>query len=227
MAKVVLPPRLSAYYRKQKLIHIRYGDCWPLHYQQEDRYRHEEWPEIHRKKANKYDKKAAAFAKMGWMSMPPTGEDSEYESDDPFNHILYKAVNGEEANQWWNENFVWQANQITNKVKTISAFLENDALVAASKADHAGTAYVAPRASSSWSSMHGHALFSAEQPVAAIPTGKVKPGGKGGGGGGKPPAPQVAPELGVKRKAHSTTNHEISKGYNHGHCEHHVADGPS
>lgn len=52
---------------------ILYGTKWPLLYQADDRFRHEEFPEILRKQSERYDR-------MGTKGLWPADfEDSEYD----------------------------------------------------------------------------------------------------------------------------------------------------
>ena len=79
MAKMVSPPRSAAYLTKQQKLAKHYGCCWPLHYQMEDRWRHEQIPELHRKGSKKCDRWLAAGYLPG-----NSGEDSEFDPDFPF-----------------------------------------------------------------------------------------------------------------------------------------------
>ena len=73
MAKMVSPPRGSAYLKKQHKLAKHYGCCWPLHYQMEDRWRHEQIPELHRKESKKYDRRV-----FNGFCPGSSGEDSEF-----------------------------------------------------------------------------------------------------------------------------------------------------
>lgn len=57
MAEMVSPPRIGGYYKKMKDLAKNYGTCWALQYQADDRWRHEQTPELRCNESKKYDKR--------------------------------------------------------------------------------------------------------------------------------------------------------------------------
>ena len=51
------------------------------------------------------------------------------------------SVNAEVANKWWQENFVWQADKIHNKVKNMGDFPDGDAPIATDREHHVITSF--------------------------------------------------------------------------------------
>ena len=70
-----------------------------------------------------------------------TEEESQFDPQYPFDHLLWMSVNAEIANKWWEENFVWQADKIINGVKPMREFLDGDAPIAADRERHVITAF--------------------------------------------------------------------------------------
>ena len=112
-------------------------------YRQEDRYRHEEIPDIKRLQFRQYDMAITEYNATGWWT-PVTAEGSTLNPDDPWNHIMQLAVRSSDARRWWVESFKDDAIKVMLKLKNVSSLIDNDAPIAASKADHASTPYVQP-----------------------------------------------------------------------------------
>ena len=55
MADMVSPPRIDAFLKMLNALNSRYPECWPLLYQQIDRWMHEEMTELMRKESATYD----------------------------------------------------------------------------------------------------------------------------------------------------------------------------
>ena len=55
MVKMVSPPRISGYYRKMKNLATHNVTCWALQYQADDRWWHEQIPELHRKESQRHN----------------------------------------------------------------------------------------------------------------------------------------------------------------------------
>lgn len=70
-----------------------------------------------------------------------TCDESEFDPDYPFDHLLWMSVNAEVANMWWQENFIWRADKIINRVKTMDGYLDCDAPIAKNREDHVITAF--------------------------------------------------------------------------------------
>lgn len=161
-------------------------------------------PEIHRIEARKYDNKVwESKTNGGWWPFT-SSEESEYNPDAPWDHIYHQAVVSEFANRWWNENFIWPAQQIVSKAKPQGAFLGDDAPIA--------NGFTRPMGDSS--------------PGLGKPT--KRPTGDGTKGGGKGQLQlqdqQTRPE---KRKFSDDTSgkKEICNMHNQGSCGNVVSDG--
>ena len=101
-------------------------------YQQEDRYRHEEIPDIKRLQYRLYDKAITEYNATGWWT-PVTAEGSTLDPYDPWNHIMQLAVRSSDARRWWVESFKDDAIKVMLKLKNVSSLIDNDAPIAASK----------------------------------------------------------------------------------------------
>jgi len=136
MAEMVSPPRIAAYSKKHIKYNHHYGACYPLWYQQEDRWRQEQWPEILRKEGNKYERRVSRGL---WQD--DSAEESWYNPDSPFDHLLYLSVHSEAANRWWTENFLWQADKILSKTKGMGEYIECDAPISRNREAHVITSF--------------------------------------------------------------------------------------
>ena len=151
MAEVMLPPRITAYFKMAKSMADKHRGVYPYWYQQEDRFRHEVIPDIKRLQIRLYDEAITEFSTTNVWT-PVRSEGSTFNPDDPWNHIMLLAVKSSDARHWWSEEFLWQAQQVVLGIKTLSFYLEGDAPIANSVAEHASTPYVpsqptrAPRA---------------------------------------------------------------------------------
>ena len=101
MAEMVSPPRIASYYKKISTVSKNYGSCWALLYQQDDRWRFEQIPELYRKQQAKYDRYVARYGSPSFSD-----EASQFDPQYPFDRLLWMSVNAEVANKWWQENFV-------------------------------------------------------------------------------------------------------------------------
>lgn len=59
MAKMANPRRIGGYYKKQKKLAKHNGTCWALQHQTDDRWRHEQLHDLHRRESKKYDRRAS------------------------------------------------------------------------------------------------------------------------------------------------------------------------
>ena len=143
MSEVLLPPRFTAYYNMVKAHCLRHAGSglFGFWYQQEDRYRHEEIPDIKRLQLRLYDMAITEYNASGWWT-PVRSEGSTLDPDDPWNHVMQIAVRSSDARHWWVESFKDEAVKVMLKLKNVSSLIDNDAPIAASKAEHAITPYV-------------------------------------------------------------------------------------
>ena len=76
------------------------------------------------------------------MGGPPyTDEESEFNPDYPFDHILWLSVNGRVATKLWQDNFLRHADKIQHGVKKLAGILDGDAPIAIDRAHHAVTSF--------------------------------------------------------------------------------------
>ena len=143
MAQMVSPPCIGAYLRMIARLSRDYYSCWPLLYQQCDRWRFEQVPQLLRKQQAKYDRYITRYG-----SPPFSDEESYFDPDYPFDHLLWMSVNAEAANKRWQENFARRADKILHGIKKIGDFLDGDAPIAADREHHAITSFHQPAASS-------------------------------------------------------------------------------
>ena len=141
MAEIMLPPRITAYFRMAKSMADKHQGVYPYWYQQEDRFRHEVIPDIKRLQIRLYDEAITEFSTTNVWT-PVRSEGSTFNPDAPWNHVMQLAVRSSDARHWWAEEFLWQAQQVVLGIKTLSFYLEGDAPVATSIAEHASTPYV-------------------------------------------------------------------------------------
>ena len=73
----------------------RYPTCWALQYQADDRWRREQIPELHRTESLRQNKRVH----NGYM-LGASGDESEFEPDYPFDHLLWMSVNSQQTFQW-------------------------------------------------------------------------------------------------------------------------------
>ena len=111
---MVSPPCIGSYLKKIARLSRNYSNCWPLLYQQYDRWRFEQIPELYRKQQAKHDRYVTRYG-----SPPFSNGESYFDADYPFDHLLWMSVNAEVANKWWQENFVCHADKIIHGVKKI------------------------------------------------------------------------------------------------------------
>lgn len=137
MAKMITPARIAGYFKKMSKLSENYCACWALQYQRDDRLRHEQLPELYRKEYARYDRRVARYGTHGGYG----DEESQFGPDYPLDHLLWMSANAEVANKWLQENFVWQADKILNKVKTLDEFLDGDAPIATNRENHAITSF--------------------------------------------------------------------------------------
>ena len=79
-----------------------YGSCWALQHQKDDRWRREQIPELLRKESKRH-RKRIAFSRYG-VYAGANCDESEFDPDYPFDHLLWMSVNAEVANRWWQED---------------------------------------------------------------------------------------------------------------------------
>ena len=139
MAEALVPPRLTAWKHKQTMYQERFPLCWALHYQQIDRFWHEWMPDLMRTERRTYDARVTHFDNTCHWLVDFTAT-SEYDPEAPWDHIVNQSVTSHQSDKWWNEHFVWPAQQITTKIRTESSFIDNDAPVglASESVDTAG-----------------------------------------------------------------------------------------
>ena len=100
----------------------------------DDRWRYEQFLQMLRKLQAQYDKHIKNYGRA-----PYTDEESEFNLDYPFDHILWLSVNGRAANKWWQDNFLRHADKIQHGVKKLAEILDGDAPIAIDRAHHAVT----------------------------------------------------------------------------------------
>ena len=71
MAQAAIAPRIAGYAKTQKMYSTKYTSCWALQYEQDDRFRREEAPEILRKESDKYNRKVERGWWDGQTKSPP------------------------------------------------------------------------------------------------------------------------------------------------------------
>lgn len=101
MAKMVAPPRIHHYHRMQRDFAREYPECWPLQYQQDDRFRYEQFPQALHKLHAQADRQIVS---VGFLVA--SDEESSFDLNYPFEHILWSAVNARWACKWWQDNFI-------------------------------------------------------------------------------------------------------------------------
>ena len=146
MSEAILPPRFTAYFNMVKTLADKHAGpgLFAFWYQQEDRYRHEQFPDILRLQNRQYNAAVTEYSTSGWWT-PVNELGSTFDPDAPWNHILLLAVRSVEAHQWWTESFKDDATKVILKIKNVSALVEGDAPIAASITDHISTPYVPPQ----------------------------------------------------------------------------------
>ena len=135
MAEMVTPPRIDAFFKMLTVLNERYPECWPLLYQQIDRWMHEEMAELLRTESETYDWKVRCNKEV-WAD-----DVSNFDPNYPFEHLFHLAVHGAYAIKWWEDNFVWRGNKIQLRLKPMSSFLDGDAPIAQNREQHAITAF--------------------------------------------------------------------------------------
>lgn len=135
MARMVTPPRIHHYLRMQADFAREYPESWALPYQQDDRYRYKRFPQDLRKLHTQADRQIAGLT---WSH---GDEESSSGPDYPFEHILWLAVNGRRAYQWWQDNFIRHTDKVQHGIKRLADYLDGDAPIAADRASHAITSH--------------------------------------------------------------------------------------
>ena len=122
-----IPPYLIAYHTMIKAFAITYGEkCWPLLYQQDVRFRHEEMPEILYRETKKFE---ASIANGTWV------KGLGLDMDRPWNHC-WSLLLTPEVNIWWTENFKDHTTLIIKAARTVSQFLSGDAKISGHASGH-------------------------------------------------------------------------------------------
>ena len=91
MADMVSPPRIAEFLKMLTTLNNRYPECWPLLYQQIDRWMHEEMTELMRKESGTYEWKVKK-GKDVWSH-----EESSFDPDYPFDHLFWLSVHSNYA----------------------------------------------------------------------------------------------------------------------------------
>ena len=145
--------------------------------------------------------------KNGWL--PGTTDEASFlDPSNPWDHILWKLVHGQEEKDWWMHNFTRKAMEIRSGIATLASVVAGDAPVAGSGTTSAG---------------NGRGNKRAERP--AITTPIVMPNGHT-----NPPArpqPKPAPAV-IEPRFWSSKKHdgfEICQLYNRGQCNGQIRDG--
>jgi hypothetical protein len=187
---------------------LKHAGCYAFWYQQEDRFRHEEIPDIKRLQYREYEEAVSEYSSSGCWNLAKV-EGSTFNPDAPWNHVFHLAVKSTEARYWWSENYLWQASQVVLKIKTLKQFLENGAPIAASVAEHAITAYVPTQAA--------RAPYP-KMPIGGLPTRPPTPWEKKRKEpqGGKPSS--KGQPGGKPKTKDSTGRHTICHSFNTGRC---------
>jgi hypothetical protein len=143
MAEILLPPRITAYYKMVKGHWVKHAGpgLFAFWYQQEDRYRHEEIPDVKRLQLRLYDQAVIEYKASGWWT-PVQSEGSTLDPDTPWNHIMLLAVRSSDARHWWTEQFKDDATKVILRIKNVSTLIEGDAPIAASLAEHISRPYM-------------------------------------------------------------------------------------
>ena len=209
MSETILPPRFTAYFNMVKTLSDKHAGpgLFAFWYQQEDRYRHEQFPDMLRLQNRQYNQAVTEYSTSGWWT-PITEQGSTFNPDAPWNHILLLAVRSAEARQWWTDSFKDEAIKVLLKIKNVSTLIEGDAPIAASVSEHASTPYVPHQPHKG-----GGGKVRPEAPWKA-PKGQTPPAHR--------PPPAGAPK---RRKTDITDKFQICHGYSNGHCNE-VASGP-
>jgi hypothetical protein len=145
MAEILLPPRISAYFKMVSTHWVKHTDpgLFAFWYQQEDRYRHEQIPDIKRLQMREYNEAITEYRTSGWWT-PVKEHGSTFDPDSPWDHVMLLAVRSSDARRWWTESFKDDATKVILKIKNITTLVEGDAPIASSIAEHISTPYVPP-----------------------------------------------------------------------------------
>jgi hypothetical protein len=130
-----MPPWLIAFADMAGRFNTKYGDlCWPLLWQCVDRFWHEQVPRVLRREMEQYEHDLKHSISRGSSASGPA-----FETARPFNYIWWLATTDNPAGfaekTWWRENFIDNANIITDKAP-LSAFIAGDAPIATGREVH-------------------------------------------------------------------------------------------
>ena len=94
MAQMVSPPRIGSYLKMISRLSRDYSSCWPFLYQQCDRWRFDQAPQLMRKQQAQYDRHVTRYG-----TPPFSEEESYFDLEYPFDLLLWMSVNSQAANK--------------------------------------------------------------------------------------------------------------------------------